>query len=74
MFFSCWFQFLKYKNKIKRMINNSDKQHLAQCPLLLHKYYFAKISILCNLDENQKKYLVAPDPCYVSICSLLSNV
>lgn len=68
MFLSCWLQFLNYKNK-NRVINNSDKQHLAQCPLLLHKYYFAKIYILCNLDENQEISLWAPDPCYVSICS-----
>ena len=38
------------------MTNDRDKQHLVQCPLLLHKSYFAKIS-MCSLDENQKKYL-----------------
>lgn len=39
------------------MTNDRGKQDLAQCPLLLYKPYFSKISIMCNLDENQKKYL-----------------
>lgn len=58
MLFSCWLQYIKYNNKIKRVTNDRDKQHLVQCPLLLYKSYFAKIS-MCNLDENQKKYLRA---------------